>query len=84
VRESTASRLVAGFASGLGWTMIIPQGIVAAVLSQVPGIPPGWFLALHVDGPARWLVIAGMVAGGAVLVALSLPALTTRHAVRSR
>lgn len=71
VRTLHASRLGAGLAAGLGWTMIIPQGIVAAVLSQVGGVPPSWFLALHVAGPARWLVVGGMVAGGAVLVATS-------------
>ena len=76
VRASTASRRVAGVVSTLAWIMLIPQGIVASILSFFGAVPPGWFVALHVEAPARWLVVAGMIAGGTVLLALSLPSLT--------
>jgi hypothetical protein len=75
VRATAARRVVAGGLVGTGWTMIMPQGVVAAVLSLIGGMPPSWFLALHVHGPARGLVIAGMLAGGALLIGLGLPGL---------
>ena len=40
-------RIAAGFLTGTGWTMVLPQGIVAAMLGQIEGFPPSWFVALH-------------------------------------
>ena len=60
-------RVRAGALVGLGWTMFFPQGVVAAVLTQVD-IPPSWFLALHVGGDEQWLVVGAMVGVGLLLV----------------
>lgn len=48
--------------------MVIPQGIVAAILGQFDSLPPSWFLALHVGGDELWLVSGAMVAVGLLLV----------------
>ena len=52
---------------GLGWTMFFPQGVVAAILTQLD-IPPSWFLALHVHGEAQFLVAGGMAGIGLLLI----------------
>jgi hypothetical protein len=52
----------------LGWIMVVPQGVVAAILSFIPGMPQSWFLALYVHGEERWLVVGGMVAIGLLLL----------------
>ena len=68
VRSANGRRIAGGFLTGLGWTMVIPQGIVAALLGQVEGFPPGWFVALQVGGDELWLVCGAMVAVGLLLV----------------
>jgi hypothetical protein len=57
----------AGFLIGTGSTMLIPQGIVAAILSQFD-LPRSWFLALYVGQDARWLVVGFMVGAGLLLI----------------
>lgn len=57
----------AGFLIGTGSTMLLPQGIVAAILSQFD-LPRSWFLALYVGPEARWLVIGFMVGAGLLLI----------------
>ena len=52
----------------VGWIMVLPQGIIAPILGLFDGFPPTWFVALHVDGLDRWLVAAGMVAVGLLLI----------------
>jgi hypothetical protein len=52
----------------VGWIMFFPQGVVAAVLSFIPGMPQSWFVALYVDGAAQFLVLGGMVAIGLLLL----------------
>jgi hypothetical protein len=52
---------------GTGWTMFFPQGVVAAVLTQVD-MGPSWFLALNVGGDEQWLVIGLMAGLGLLLV----------------
>lgn len=71
VRTRRASRALGGLTAGLGWTMIFAQGVAVTVLGSIDGLKPGWFVALHVTGPARWLVAGAMVAGGAALVSTS-------------
>lgn len=65
-------RIVAAAMLTVGWLAFFPQGVVAAVLAQIDGIPQSWFLALYLEGPARWLTIAAMIAGGLLLVDRSL------------
>ena len=67
VRALRWDRVRAGFLIGLGWTMFFPQGVVAAVLTQVD-VPPSWFLALNVGGDEQWLVIGLMAGIGLLLV----------------
>ena len=59
--------MIAGALVGTGWTMFFPQGVVAAVLTQVD-VPPSWFVALNVGGDEQWLVIGFMVGVGLLLV----------------
>src|SRR5215207_7305112 len=54
-----AEPVAAALLIGVGWTMFFPQGVVAALLTQVD-IPPSWFLALHVKSEAQFLVAGGM------------------------
>lgn len=67
VRALRWDRIRAGAMVGTGWTMFFPQGVVAAVLTQLD-TPRSWFLALHVGGDEQWLVIGGMVGVGLLLV----------------
>jgi hypothetical protein len=67
VRAFRWQQVEAGFLVGLGWTMFFPQGIVAAVLLQFD-VPPSWFLALHVEGEAAYLVAGAMAGIGLLLV----------------
>jgi hypothetical protein len=60
-------RIRAGAMVGLGWTMFFPQGVVAAVLTQVD-VPPSWFLALNVGGDEQWLIVGAMAGVGLLLV----------------
>ena len=48
--------------------MLFPQGLVAAVLTQVDGMAPSWFLALNVGPEYQWLVVGFMVGGGLLLI----------------
>ena len=68
LRSLRASRVAAGFLIGTGWTMVLPQGIVAAILGQFGSMPPSWFVALHVGADARWLVIGLMIGLGVLLL----------------
>jgi hypothetical protein len=52
----------------VGWIMVLPQGIIAPILGLIDGFPPTWFAALYFDGLDRWLVAAGMVAVGVLLI----------------
>ena len=67
-RSLRARRVAGGLLTGIGWTMVIPQGIVAPVLGQIDGFPPGWFLSLQVGGDELWVVAGAMVAVGLLLV----------------
>lgn len=67
---------------GTGWTMFFPQGIVAAVLTQVD-MPPSWFLALNVGEDYRWLVVGFMVGGGLLLVDRGTRLLHAAHCGRA-
>jgi hypothetical protein len=67
-RTTTGRRVAGFFLTGLGWTMTLPQGVVAAILGQFEAIPPGWFVALHVGGDELWLVCGAMVGAGLLLV----------------
>jgi hypothetical protein len=67
IRAISARRIAAGFLIGTGWTMVIPQGIVAAILAAA-GAPPLGFLARRADGAATWLICGAMVAIGLLLV----------------
>jgi hypothetical protein len=71
MRHAGASRLAGLLVAGTGWVMIVPQGMVPALLARIEGTPASWFVALHVGPPARWLVSVGMVLAGAGLLALS-------------
>jgi hypothetical protein len=53
--------------TGVGCTMFFPQGVVAAILTQLD-VPPSWFLALHVHGEAQFLIAGGMAGIGLLLV----------------
>jgi hypothetical protein len=66
----------------LGWIMVVPQGIVAAILSFIPGMPKSWFVALYVDGAEQFLVLGGMVAIGLLLLDRGLQILGTDCADR--
>jgi len=68
LRSASGTRVSAGFLAGLGWTMILPQGIVAAVLGEFDGVPPSWFVALDAGGDERWLLSGAMVGLGVLLV----------------
>lgn len=57
-------RVRAGLALTAGWIMVFPQGLVAAALGQFDGVPPSWFVALHVGGDELWLVAGAMVGSG--------------------
>ena len=48
--------------------MFFPQGIVAAILSFIPGMPQSWFVALYFEGAEQFLVLGGMVAIGLLLL----------------
>jgi hypothetical protein len=52
----------------VGWLMFFPQGIVATLLSFIPGMARSWFVALYFDGAERYLVLGGMVAVGLLLL----------------
>jgi hypothetical protein len=67
-RSASARRIAGGFLTGLGATLVIPQGIVAALLGQFDAISPSLFGALHVGGDELWLVSGAMVAVGLLLV----------------
>ena len=67
VRAVRASAVSASALIGVGWLMFFPQGVVAAVLTQVD-IPPSWFLALHMEGELRFLVAGAMAGVGILLV----------------
>jgi hypothetical protein len=67
LRATRARRVAAGFLIGTGWTMVIPQGIVAAIFAAA-GTPPWGFVALRADGPATWLICGAMVVFGLLLV----------------
>jgi hypothetical protein len=72
VRALDPHRMLAAAMLAVGWLAFFSQGFVAALLAQIDGLPPTWFLALHLEGTARWLIIAAMIAGGLVLVDRSL------------
>jgi hypothetical protein len=59
--------LKAGGLIGAGCVMLFPQGLVAAILIQFD-VPPSWFLALHVDGEAQYVVAGTMTAIGVLLI----------------
>ena len=59
--------VLAALLVGLGSTMLFPQGVVAAIFTQLD-IPPSWFLALHVHGEAQFLVAGGMAGIGLLLI----------------
>ncbi|HYH88658.1 MAG TPA: hypothetical protein VEX67_05465 [Solirubrobacteraceae bacterium] len=61
----------------VGWIMVLPQGIIAAVFLAVDG-PRSWFLAQYLESPQSWLVIAAMIAGGLALIDRSLYGLSRR------
>jgi len=67
LRDLRWERAEAGLLVGTGWTMFFPQGVVAAILIQFD-VPPSWFLALHVDGEAQYLVAGAMAGIGLLLV----------------
>jgi hypothetical protein len=67
LRATSARRIAGGFLIGTGWTMVIPQGIIAAILAAI-GTPPLGFVALRADGAARWLICGAMIAVGLLLV----------------
>ena len=52
----------------VGWIMVVPQGVVAAILGFIPEMPRSWFVALYVDGAERFLVLGGMIAVGLLLL----------------
>ncbi|MES1193456.1 MAG: hypothetical protein ABUM26_03970 [Solirubrobacterales bacterium] len=68
----TAKRVSAGLMAGTGWTLFFPQGIVASVLVMVDGMPPTWFVALHLTGAAQWAAITFNILVGAALVFASM------------
>jgi hypothetical protein len=67
-RAFRRERLWGGALLTAGYIMVVPQGIVAAILGFIPGMPRSWFLALYVDGAERFLVLGGMVAVGLLLL----------------
>jgi len=67
VRAFDPNALLAAVLMTVGWIMFFPQGVVAIGLSAFDA-PKSWFVALYFEGPERWLVIAGMVAGGLLLI----------------
>jgi hypothetical protein len=67
VRAIRWRAVLGGALVGTGWTMFFPQGVVAAVLTQVD-VPPSWFLALNLGPDEQWLVIGLMVGVGLLLV----------------
>lgn len=77
-------RVRAGLALTAGWIMVFPQGLVAAALGQFDGVPPSWFVALHVGGDELWLVAGAMVGVGLVLVDHGLHALGKACEARRR
>ena len=66
-RGVSDDELKGGALIGVGCIMLFPQGVVAAVLTQFD-VPPSWFLALHVEGEARYLVAGAMAGIGLLLV----------------
>jgi hypothetical protein len=82
LRTIRGRRVTGGLLTGLGSTMVVPQGIGAAILGQFETVPPGWFFALHVGGDELWLVCGAMVAVGLLLIdrGLRLAAHTCRRA----
>jgi hypothetical protein len=68
----TAKRVSAGLMAGTGWTMLVPQGIVAAALVAIDEMPPTWFVALHLSGAAQWAAITFNILVGAALVHTSM------------
>jgi len=66
VRAFDPNALLAAVLMTVGWIMFFPQGVVASGMSAFD--IKSWFVALYFEGPERWLVIAGMVAGGLLLI----------------
>ena len=79
-----ARRAAAGFLIGTGWIMVVPQGIVAAILSQFGAVPPTWFAALHAGADTRWLVIGLMIGVGVLLLDRGYRILTRDCAPRAQ
>jgi ABC-2 type transport system permease protein len=58
-------RTLAGFCLGFGAIPLFPQAVVPAIfLLTGNDDTKSWFLALYVDGPWQWVVIAAMAALG--------------------
>lgn len=66
----------------VGWIMVVPQGVVATILSFIPGTPQSWFVALYLDGEEQWLVLGGMVAIGLLLLDRGMQPLAADCAAR--
>ena len=64
--------LVVAACWSLFWLPLFPQGIVPAVFKLAGSEEPVWFLALHLDEPWQWPVIAAMIAIGSAMLALAL------------
>jgi hypothetical protein len=67
MRAPRWNRIRAGFLIGTGSTMLIPQGIVAALLTPFD-LPRSWFVALYAGADVRWLVLGVMIGGGLLLI----------------
>jgi hypothetical protein len=66
-RGVSDDELKGGALIGVGCIMFFPQGVVAAIMTQLD-VPRSWFLALYVDGGAQYVVAGAMAGIGLLLV----------------